>query len=47
MVKIASLLAGQAPFAGRPMQAMLAAQVTEVPEYVTKRRAAISAPLAE
>ncbi len=41
------MLAGQAPFAGRPMQAMLAAHVTEVPEFVTKRRAAISAPLAQ
>ena len=41
------MLAGQAPFAGRPMQAMLAAHVTEAPEFVTKRRAGISAPLAQ
>ncbi|MEO7363106.1 MAG: serine/threonine-protein kinase [Gemmatimonadaceae bacterium] len=35
------LLTGQPPFTGRTPQNLLAAHVTETPEYVTKRRAAI------
>ena len=40
------LITGQSPFAGRSPQAMLAAQITEVPEEITRRRAGISPALA-
>lgn len=40
------LITGQSAFAGRSPQAMLAAQVTEVPENITRRRAGISSALA-
>ena len=40
------LISGQSPFAGRSPQAMLAAQVTETPEDITRRRAGISPALA-
>src|SRR5262249_35925179 len=40
------MLTGATPFTGRPPQAMLAAQVTETPESITKRRSNIPAPLA-
>ncbi len=40
------LLTGQAPFAGRSMQAMLAAQITETPQPISQRRPAISPALA-
>lgn len=35
------LITGQTPFSGRSPQAMLAAHVTETPEQITRRRAAI------
>ncbi len=41
------LLTGQSPFAGRSPQATLAAQVTEMPEQITRRRAAIPPALAD
>jgi serine/threonine-protein kinase len=41
------LLAGQAPFAGRSPQAMLAAHVTESPEPISKRRPEIHPALAD
>ncbi|MEO7962786.1 MAG: protein kinase [Gemmatimonadaceae bacterium] len=40
------LLAGQAPFAGRSAQALVAAHVTEAPEPLAKRRPGIPAALA-
>jgi len=40
------LLTGQPPFAGRPPSALLAAQVTELPEPVARRRPATPPPLA-
>jgi len=40
------LLTGQPPFAGRTPQHVLAAQVTEVPETITKRRASLPPALA-
>jgi eukaryotic-like serine/threonine-protein kinase len=39
------LLTGNAPFTGRPTQALLAAHAIETPESVTQRRPAIGAPL--
>jgi eukaryotic-like serine/threonine-protein kinase len=41
------LLTGQPPFTGRPLQALLAAHVTEVPEHITRRRASVPAALAQ
>jgi TolB-like protein len=41
------MLAGQPPYAGRSAQATVAAHVTEVPEFITKRRPGVSAPLAD
>lgn len=41
------MLAGSSPFAGRPMQQMLAAQVTEVPESLARRRPNIPPALAD
>jgi tRNA A-37 threonylcarbamoyl transferase component Bud32 len=41
------LLTGQAPFAGRSPQAMLAAHISEPPEMITNRRATIPPPLAQ
>ena len=41
------MLAGQAPFAGRPVQAILAAHATETPEPVTKRRPNVPSELAD
>ena len=35
------MLAGQPPFAGRAPQALLAAQMVETPEHVTRRRASV------
>lgn len=40
------ILTGSTPFSGRSPQGTLAAQVTEAPDPVTKRRAAIPPPLA-
>jgi eukaryotic-like serine/threonine-protein kinase len=40
------LLTGQPPFAGRTPQHVLAAQVTEMPEAITKRRASLPPALA-
>lgn len=40
------LITGQSAFAGRSPQAMLAAQVTETPENITRRRTGISPALA-
>jgi serine/threonine-protein kinase len=40
------LLTGTTPFAGRPPQATLAAQVQEEPEHAAKRRASLPPPLA-
>jgi serine/threonine-protein kinase len=40
------LLSGQPPFAGRPAPALLAAQVSEVPESIVRRRPNTPAPLA-
>jgi eukaryotic-like serine/threonine-protein kinase len=40
------LLTGQAPFAGRSPQAMLAAHVAEAPESITRRRPGLPAALA-
>ncbi|MGE5731706.1 MAG: protein kinase domain-containing protein, partial [Gemmatimonas sp.] len=40
------MLSGQAPFAGRPMQALLAAHVTDIPEPLQRRRPAVPAALA-
>ena len=40
------LFAGRPPFAGRSPQAILAAQVSEMPEHVQKLRPALPAPLA-
>ena len=41
------MLTGFPPFTGRTAQEILAAQVTQAPEPVTLRRAAVSGPLAE
>jgi eukaryotic-like serine/threonine-protein kinase len=41
------VLTGQAPFAGRTPQAMIAAQVAERPEDIRRRRPAVPAPLAD
>ena len=41
------MLAGQPPFAGRAPQALLAAQIIEVPEHLTRRRASIPPALGE
>src|SRR5262249_6706791 len=41
------MLTGQAPFAGRPVHAILAAHSTETPEHITKRRSNVPAPLAD
>jgi len=41
------LLTGQAPFAGRSPQAMLAAHVSEAPELITRRRTSVPAALAQ
>src|SRR6185295_3227050 len=35
------LLTARGPFAGRSAQAMLAAQVTEIPEFIARRRPAL------
>lgn len=40
------MLAGASPFAGRPLAQMLAAQVQEQPEPISKRRSAVSPALA-
>ena len=40
------LLAGQAPFAGRPAHALIAAHMTEAPQPLDARRPAVPAPLA-
>jgi Tol biopolymer transport system component/serine/threonine protein kinase len=40
------MLAGSSPFAGRPMQQLLAAHVTEMPEPLAKRRPTVSPALA-
>ena len=40
------LLTGQAPFAGRPAQALLAAHMTELPEPLERRRSAVPQALA-
>ena len=39
------LLAGRAPFAGRPAQALMAAHVLETPEAISNRRAGVPAEL--
>jgi eukaryotic-like serine/threonine-protein kinase len=39
------LLTGETPFAGRPAQAMLAANAVETPEAITRRRPAVPASL--
>ena len=41
------MLAGQPPFAGRAPQALLAAQIIEIPEHLTRRRASIPPALGE
>ena len=41
------LLTGQSPFAGRSPQAMLAAHISEAPELITRRRAAVPTALAQ
>ena len=41
------LLTGQSPFAGRPLQSMLAAHLTEVPVSVAERRNDVSLELAQ
>jgi len=41
------LLTGQAPFAGRSPQAMLAAHVSEAPELITRRRTSVPPALAQ
>jgi serine/threonine protein kinase len=40
------MLAGQAPFAGRPVQALLSAHITDKPEPLEKRRPAVPPALA-
>lgn len=41
------LLTGSSPFAGRPASAVLAAQATELPEQITRRRAALPPALSQ